>query len=86
MGIATLCHSSNDANFKHWVNKKKNSLMNKPGRGLIDVLIVPNENAKVSFFFYLFNALRKLIGKSYMIMMRKKEFLGIIFIITRVSY
>ena len=42
--------SSNDANFKHWVKKKKFLLMNKPGIGLIDVLVVPNEKATVSFF------------------------------------
>lgn len=45
--------SADDANFKHWVKKRKFSLMNKPGIGLIDVLVVPNEKNKVSNFFIL---------------------------------
>ena len=39
-----------DPHFRHWVKRKKFALMNMPGIGLLDVLVVSNEKAsKVGF-------------------------------------
>ena len=43
-------NKTTDAHFRHWVKKQQFSLLNMPGIGLLDVLVVPNGKCKVSVF------------------------------------